>query len=114
MEEGTYTVNKGLAISGPQPESHLPNSPWLGIIYQIPVPGRFGKKNPGISYFFLTVYVDGSFLQPPAGAFRRTFLILFLYSASVIPQNNSCRKYKMYYIHAVLRTHAILQKNGTL
>jgi len=39
-----YTVNKGLAISCPQSECQLPNSPWPGIIYPIPVPGRFGQK----------------------------------------------------------------------
>jgi len=39
-----YTVNKGLAISCPQPGGHLPNSPWPGIMYPFPVPGRFGQK----------------------------------------------------------------------
>jgi len=39
-----YTVNKLLGISHPQPVCHLPNSPWLGIMYPIPVPGRFGQK----------------------------------------------------------------------
>jgi len=39
-----YTVNKGLAISRPQPGCHLPNTPWPEIIYSIPVPGRFGQK----------------------------------------------------------------------
>jgi len=38
-----YTVNKGLAISCPQPGCHLPNSPWPGIIYLVPVPGRCGQ-----------------------------------------------------------------------
>jgi len=49
LEIHTYTVNKGLAISRPQPGCQSPNSPWPGIIYPIPVPGRFGQqKNPGI------------------------------------------------------------------
>ena len=30
--KSTYTVNKGFAISRPQPGCHLPNSPWPGII----------------------------------------------------------------------------------
>jgi len=34
----SYTVKKGLADSRPQPGCHLPNSPWPGIIYPIPVP----------------------------------------------------------------------------
>ena len=48
-----YTVNKGLAISCPQPGCYLPKSPWSGIIYPIPVPRRFGQKIPGIRNFFL-------------------------------------------------------------
>jgi len=48
------TVNKGLVISCPQPGFHLPNSPWTGIIYLIPVPGRFGKKKSrNLVIFFL-------------------------------------------------------------
>jgi len=43
-------------ISRPQPGCHLPNSPWPGIIYIVPVPGRFGKKNLGISWILFTVY----------------------------------------------------------
>jgi len=39
-----YTVNKGLAISRPQPGCHLPNSPWTGIIDPIPVSRRFGQQ----------------------------------------------------------------------
>jgi len=38
-------VKKGLADSRPQPGCHLPNSPsWLGIIYPVPVPERFGQN----------------------------------------------------------------------
>jgi len=42
-----HCKNRFSGIPGPQPECHLPNFPWPGIIY--PVPGRFGPKNPGIS-----------------------------------------------------------------
>jgi len=52
------TVNKGLAISRPQPGCHLTNSPWPGIMYPIPVPGRFGQNNSGISLFFLQCGCD--------------------------------------------------------
>jgi len=38
-------------ISRPQPECHLPNSPWPVIIY--PVPGGFGKKIQELCTFFL-------------------------------------------------------------
>jgi len=50
-----YTVIKGLAISRPQPGCHLPNSPWPGIIYTIPVPGRFGQKRSRNLVIFFTV-----------------------------------------------------------
>jgi len=40
-------------ISCPQPGCHLPNSPWPGIIYSIPVPGRFGKKKSRNLIFFI-------------------------------------------------------------
>jgi len=39
-----HTVKKGLSDSRPQPGCHLPNSPWPGIIYPVPVPGRFGQN----------------------------------------------------------------------
>jgi len=41
---GSNTVKTGLRHSSPQPGRHLPNSPWPGIIYPVPVPGRFGFK----------------------------------------------------------------------
>jgi len=50
-----YTVNKGLAISRPQPGCHLPNSPWPGIMYPVPVPGRFGHKKSRNLVTFFTV-----------------------------------------------------------
>ena len=39
-----HTVDKGLTFSHPLPGSHLPNSPWPGIMHPIQVPGRFGQK----------------------------------------------------------------------
>jgi len=46
------TVNKGLAISRPQPGCHLPNSLWPGII--VLFPGRFGhnKSRNLVKHFF--------------------------------------------------------------
>jgi len=52
-----YTVNKGLAISRPQPGCHLPNSPWPGIIYPIPVPRRLGKKKSRNLIFIYSLHV---------------------------------------------------------
>jgi len=52
------SVNKGLAVSCPQPGCHYPNSLWPGTIYQIPVPGRYGQKHPGISLFLFTVWLE--------------------------------------------------------
>jgi len=40
----THTVKENFADSRPQPGCHLPNSLWPGIIFPVPVPGRFGKK----------------------------------------------------------------------
>jgi len=50
-----YTVNKGLAISRPQPGCHYPNSPWPGLIDPIPVPGWFGEKVQESRNFFYSV-----------------------------------------------------------
>jgi len=44
MIDESHTVKKGLADSRPKPGCHLPNSPWPGIIYEVPVPGRFGQN----------------------------------------------------------------------
>jgi len=51
-----YTVNKGLAISRPQPGCHLPNFPWPGKMHPIPVPGRFGHKKSRNLVVFYTVH----------------------------------------------------------
>ena len=51
-----HIVNKGLAISRPQPGWHLPNSPWPGIMYPIRVPGGLDKKVQEFRNFFFTVH----------------------------------------------------------
>ena len=53
-----YTVNKGLMISCAQPGCHLPNSPGPGVIYPIPVPGRFGQKKIQESRNFFSQCTD--------------------------------------------------------
>jgi len=56
LDQTEYTVNKGLAISCPQPGCHLPNSPWPGIICPIPAPERFGqRKSRNLAIFFYSV-----------------------------------------------------------
>jgi len=50
-----YTVKKVYWYSRPQPGCHSPNSPWPGIIYPVPVPGRFGQNKSRNLVILLTV-----------------------------------------------------------
>jgi len=51
-----YTVKKASRYYRSQPGCHLPNSPWPGIIYPIPVPERFGQNKSRNLVEKFTVY----------------------------------------------------------
>jgi len=61
-----YTVKKVRQYSRPQPGCHSSNSPKPGIIYPVPVPGRFGKnKSRNLVNFFLQCRGRGMYRYGP-------------------------------------------------